>query len=197
MSRWPGLVRRLALVGLLSLAGAGGLAAQGAGWGRGAGGAGPGAGFLRDSLSATGPVELLLAHSDSIGLSQEQVRTLETIAGRLREENAPLIQALLDARAELQPLIGRHPRQMSQAERAELARQSERARPLMHEINRNTARAMVRVGAVLTAEQRRQVRQWLERSGVAGTDPPGAGPGEPQRQRNRWRGGQGGGGSAP
>jgi hypothetical protein len=154
---------------------------QGAGQGRGPG---PGAGqdarggvvppFLRDSLPGAGPIGLLLDRRDSLGLSEAQVRALQDIAATLHQQNAPLIEALLESRRQLQPLLGMRPRDMAPAQRAHFARHAERARPVMQQVQRNNARAMNRVGQVLTAPQKRQLRLWLQQGEV-----PGARPGPP------------------
>jgi hypothetical protein len=163
---------------------------------QGPGQRGPGPAILLDSLPDAGPVELLLARADSLHLSPAQVRALQQIAAALRQRNAPLVAQLLDTRRELQPLIGLHPREMTPAQRQHFAQHAGRARPVMQQVRRNNVQAMARIGAVLTPEQKVQVRIWLLESGMVDALPPGGPP--PGRLRQRLRGGGGnGGGEAP
>jgi hypothetical protein len=162
----------------------------GAGPFAGAGRGGPGA-MLEDSLSGPGPIELLLGRRDALGLSEAQVRDLERIAASLRRQNAPLIRELLERRRQLQPLIGMRPRDMAPAQRALIARHAERARPIIQQVQRNNARAMNRVGQVLTVPQKQQLRTWLQQPELHD-----AAPGDQQRLRMRGPGGLDGAGGA-
>jgi Spy/CpxP family protein refolding chaperone len=211
---WQASIRSCGAAALAVLLIAGTASAQARGAGPGLGpGAGPGAGqvrgfgpgagpfagdgrggtgaMLEDSLSGPGPIELLLGRRDALGLSEAQVRDLEDIAESLRRQNAPLIRALLERRRQLQPLIGMRPRDMAPAQRALFARHAERARPIMQQVQRNNARAMNRVGQVLTAPQKQQLRTWLQQSGMDR-----AAPGAQQRLRKRGPGGLDGAGGA-
>jgi hypothetical protein len=163
--------------------------AQGAGRGPGPGARGGAAGpaLLQDSLRGPGPIELLLGRRADLHLTEAQVSELERIAVWLRNQNAPLLDALLDSRRQMRPLIGMHPRDMAPAQRALFARQAERARPLIQQLQRNNARAMNRVGQVLTGPQRRQLRLWLQQSAIRDTPP-----GDQQRLRLRGPGGANG-----
>jgi hypothetical protein len=140
--------------------------------------------MLEDSLSGPGPIELLLGRRDALGLSEAQVRDLEDIAASLRRQNAPLIRELLERRRQLQPLIGMRPRDMAPAQRALFARHAERARPIIQQVQRNNARAMNRVGQVLTVPQKQQLRTWLQQPELHN-----AAPGAQQRLRMRGPGG--------
>lgn len=158
------------------------LASPAMGQGRGPGGGrGAGPALLRDSLPQGGPIDLLLVRRDTFGLTAAQVRRLETVQAELRRQNAPLIRDLLELRREVQPLIGKHPRTMSGAERAQFAQHAARARPLLQQVRENNVRAMARVGGVLTPAQKAQVRGWLQGSGLL--DREGAGP--PLRRNRR------------
>jgi hypothetical protein len=185
-----------ALAGTLLAATAGAAAAQarGQGAGQGPGQRGQGPALLLDSLPDAGPIELLLARADSLHLSPPQVRALQQIAAALRQRNAPLVARLVETRRELQPLIGLHPREMTPAQRQHFAQHAGRARPVMQQVRRNNVQAMARVGAVLTPEQKVQVRIWLLESGMVDALPPGPPPG-PLRQRLRGGGNGGAGGN--
>jgi hypothetical protein len=214
---WKALVRRLGIALLALVIAAGSASAQGRGQGRGPG-RGPGAGprqesappavrpdsrplsgaragtgpaLLADSLPGTDAIGLLLLRRDSLQLTPSQVDALEQISTSLQLRNAPLVGALLEIRRELQPLIGRHPRDMSSAERQRFAREAERARPLMARLQQNNVAAMAEVGDVLTAPQKLAVRRWLQDSGMLEGGGRGAATGEPLRLRNR-RGSGGG-----
>lgn len=176
------------LITALLLAFAGPAAGQGRGPG---GGRGAGPALLRDSLPQAGPIDLLLARRDTFGLTAAQVRRLETVQAELRAQNAPLIHDLIALRREVQPLIGRHPRDLSSSERELFARHAARARPLLQQVQQNNVRAMARVSDVLTPTQKREVRVWLEGSGLLEQGQPG------QRRRNRWGQERGGSGVAP
>jgi hypothetical protein len=166
-TRWSLVVRACALVGaaLLLFADAG--AAQG-GQGRGRAPGGPGPALLRDSLPAGGPIELLLARRDSLQLTAAQVRELDRLGAELQRQNAPHVERMLELRRELQPLVGMHPRDMSEAQRAQFQRRAAHARPLMERVQENNRRAMERVSEVLTPEQKQRVRTWLQGEGMLG-----------------------------
>jgi hypothetical protein len=157
---------------------------QGRSPGAGAGVRGAGPMLLRDSIPDQGPIELLLVRSDTFQLSASQILSLQNLATRLAEQNAPLIQGLLEVRREIQPLMGTRPRDMTPEQRALFARQATRARPLMQQIHRNNVSAMARVSELLTPPQKRNVRRWLNESGLL--EGPGAASGlGSQRRHNR------------
>jgi hypothetical protein len=150
-------------------------------------GAGPA--LLQDSLAAGDPIHLLLLRGDSLQLASAQVRALESISAALHHRNAPLIDSLLDMRRDIQPLIGRHPRDMSDQERERFALQAERARPLMAQLHANNVGAMAEVGAILTPAQKVAVRRWLQASGLLESAGYGGPTHEPLRRRLRRGGG--------
>ncbi|NJD09045.1 MAG: hypothetical protein FIB01_00920 [Gemmatimonadetes bacterium] len=128
--------------------------------GRGMGGQGPA--LLRDSLPGRGPIQLLLAQRDSVALTPAQVKQLQQLDSELQQQNAPLVQSMLELRRELQPLIGMRPRDMTAAQREQFAKQAARARPIMQQVQENNRRAMERVSTLLTAAQKRWVRDRLQ-----------------------------------
>ena len=161
------------LVALAVLADAGAAQARGQGMGRGRGPGGQGAGgqgpaLLRDTLPGRGPIELLLAQRDSLGLSAGQVAQLQHLDAELQERNAPLVRTLLELRREVQPLVGLHPRDMTPAQRQQFASRAARARPVMQQVQDNNRRAMEQVSELLTPEQKRRVRERLRGPGAAG-----------------------------
>jgi hypothetical protein len=158
----------LVAIALLVLADSGAAQRGGQRQGRGPGRDGGGPALLRDSLPGRGPIELLLAGRDSLGLTRSQLTQLERINAELQEQNAPHVRSMLELRRELQPLIGMHPRDMSPAQRAQFQKQAGRARPIMQQMHESNRRAMERVSELLTSEQKRRVREWLEGSRVAG-----------------------------
>jgi len=169
-SRWGHALRACAVATLALLLLAGGTTAQGQGQGQGQGrGRGPGPGgqgpaLLRDTLPGRGPIELLLARRDSLDLSAAQVTRLQQLDAALQEQNGPLVRSMLELRREVQSLVGLHPRDMSPAQRALFAKQAQRARPIMQQVQENNRRAMERVSELLTPDQKRQVREWLQNS---------------------------------
>jgi len=154
------------MLALLALADTGAAQAGGQGRGRGTGqGQGPGGqgpAFLRDSLPGRGPIELLLVQRDSLALTAAQVKQLEQLDAELQQQNAPLVQSMLELRHQVQSLIGMHPRDMTPAQRQQFAQQAERARPIMQQLQDNNRRAMERVSELLTPEQKRRLRLRLQ-----------------------------------
>ena len=161
MRRWLQVLGVMLLASLV-LAGTAAAQGQGQGQGRGRGPGGAGPSLLRDTLPGRGPIELLLARRDSIPLTPDQVRALEQLDRSLQQQNAPHVRALVELRREIQPLIGMHPRDMTTDQRAQFAKQAERARPLMAQVQQNNQRAMERVGELLTPEQKQRLRGWLQ-----------------------------------
>jgi hypothetical protein len=157
-------IRIVAALAVALLVIANGAAAQGRG--RGAQGAGPGRqggpALLRDSLPQRGPIELLLARRDSLGFTAAQVAELQRLNAALQKQNEPLVRGVVAVRRELQPFIGMHPRDMTPTQRVEFRKQAERARPLLQQIHDNNRRAMESVGQLLSAQQKRRMRMWLE-----------------------------------
>lgn len=156
------------LLALATLADAGSAQGRGQEQGRGRGPGGQGPALLRDSLPGRGPIELLLAQRDSLALTPAQVARLQELDAALQEQNAPLVRGMLELRREVQPLVGMHPRDMTAAQRAQFARQAERARPLMQQLQENNRRAMERVSELLTVGQRRRLRESLRGPGPVG-----------------------------
>jgi len=162
------------LLALLVLADAGAAQGrgQGQGRGRGPGGQGPGGqgpALLRDTLPGRGPIELLLAQRDSLGLTSSQVKQLQQLDTELQQQNAPLVRGMLELRREVQPLVGMHPRDMTPAQREQFAKQAARARPIMQQVQENNRRAMARVSELLTPEQKRRLRERLQGGRMLGT----------------------------
>lgn len=126
----------------------------------------PGPALLRAELPERGPIDLLLERRDSLRLEDAQVRQLEAIAAALQARNRPVVTALIQRRRAIQPLLGMHPRDMTPQQRAQFSRVAAGARPLLDQLQRNNLGAMERVGRVLSAEQKRLVRQWLVETGM-------------------------------
>lgn len=170
--QWRYALHSVAVAALAILMIAGTASAQGGGRGQGrrfGGGGAGGPAILRDSIPARGPIDLLLARRDSLALNDEQVSQLQRIGAELQQLNAPHVRSMLELRRELQPLIGTHPRDMTSEQRARFQKQAERARPVMEQVHENNRRAMERVSKLLSPEQKRRVREWLQGSRMMGT----------------------------
>ena len=139
-----------------------GVAAQGRGQGRGRGPGGQGPALLRDTLPGRGPIGLLLTRRDSLRLTAPQVKQLQQLDSVLQQQNSALVRDMLELRREVQPLVGLHPRDMTPAQREQFAQQAARARPIMQRVQENNRRAMERVSELLTPEQKRRLREWLQ-----------------------------------
>jgi Spy/CpxP family protein refolding chaperone len=137
-----------------------GVPAQGRGQGRGRGPGGQGPALLRDTLPGRGPIGLLLARRDSLGLTAPQVKQLQQLDSVLQQQNSALVRDMLELRREVQPRL--HPRDMTPAQREQFAQQAARARPIMQRVQENNRRAMERVSELLTPEQKRRLREWLQ-----------------------------------
>lgn len=123
-----------------------------------------------------GPMELLIQHRDSLGLTDDQVARLRDIRDRVSEANSPLVREMLEIRRDVRERLpedarerrrGRGLRDLDPELRRELRPQIERARKLLREIRMHNRRAMRAVRDVLTQEQRERVRTWMrERRGA-------------------------------
>ncbi len=132
--------------------------------GQGRGGARDVAGSARglDSIPEPGPIELLLALSDSLGLTPHQVRELEALNAELDRRNAELVAQLMEIRREVQELDSSPPRRMRARRGQVLEVHTQRAMPLVQRIQANNCAAMERVGRILTPDQRDWLRTWLQ-----------------------------------
>lgn len=110
-----------------------------------------------------GPVPKLLRHRAELGLTDEQTRRLQEIDRKMEEQNRPYVEKLIQIRREMRGRPGVRPENMTEAERAAFQSQMEAARPLWDQIRKNNHAAMHEVGEVLSAEQKAQLRELLEK----------------------------------
>lgn len=140
-------------------------------------------GELARELAGSGPVDLLLERRADVGLSAPQVERLQAVRDELAERNRPLLAELLRIRQEVRGMdapIG----EATPEERALFRSRVAEARPLLERVRLNNRRAMQRVGAILTPQQRVRVRERLrdgwQRGGTVRPRPP-------LRERSRTR----------
>lgn len=112
-----------------------------------------------------GPVEMLLRERQELGLTPEQVTQLEEIGRRMDALNRPLVTQLVEIRRRFQVEPGTPRSEMTPEQREAFQRALEEARPLIHQIREHNHAAMEEVRAVLTPEQRLQVREMLRERG--------------------------------
>ncbi|HST57680.1 MAG TPA: hypothetical protein VLK84_03260 [Longimicrobium sp.] len=115
--------------------------------------------------------ERMMRHRAELGLSDAQVRQLETIRQRLEAQNAPLRQQLATQSQRLRTERREQLQRMSpEARRAELRRlRAQRAgervpadmQPVVRQMRVNIEEAMHQAQGVLTAEQRVRARELL------------------------------------
>ncbi|HEX2080547.1 MAG TPA: hypothetical protein VHG08_22780 [Longimicrobium sp.] len=119
------------------------------------------------------PFELLLRHRDALGLTDVQVRQLETIGERLEQQNAPLRQRLVqehhrwreERRAQLERMT---PEQRREELRRMRGRRGEppvpeALRPTVYQMRLNINDAMHQAQSVLTPAQRLRAQDILRR----------------------------------
>ncbi len=109
--------------------------------------------------AAQAPGDMLLVRRAELGLTDEQVRQIEAIRSRARQENAPRVARLEEA-VEGRPT--RAMRDMSPEERQELRRQMQermqQITPLRQEIRETNRAAGEEIHALLTPEQQETLR---------------------------------------
>ena len=151
------LVSLLVGLGLPSLAGAQDLPSAGAG-------------------TPPRPLELLIEHRDSLGLTSDQLDRLGQIRERLANANEPLVNRMLTLRRRWQRERGIAQKEGGQQNQARLDRIRRAAEPIRERIQRNNRTAMQAVNRLLTREQRAQLRAIVEeRRKVDGAEAPARG----------------------
>lgn len=104
------------------------------------------------------PMELLLEHRESLGLTAGQLDRLAAIRQRLAAANEPLVNRMLELRREWQQHRRTARRGGDGQNAARLDRIRTAAEPLRSRIQRNNRTAMQAVNRLLTREQRRALR---------------------------------------
>ncbi len=121
------------------------------------------------------PLELLLEHRDSLGLTADQLARLDEIRQELAARNEPLIDRMLRLRNEWQEA-----RRSARSGAGRLERIRTAAEPIRARIQRHNREAMQAVRRMLTPAQREHLRDIVEErrapprdgpAGVAGTPP--------------------------
>lgn len=112
-----------------------------------------------------GPVEVLLTNRTQLGLTAAQVARLEQIEREMEEANRAPVMRLIELRREGRAVRG--PRgsregELTDAQRQALGKLMEEARPLLAQIRVSNRAAMGKVGAVLTPEQKTQLRGLIQ-----------------------------------
>jgi len=108
---------------------------------------------------------------DGLGLSADQKTKIKGILSKMREENAPLRQQLM------QMTGGKMPRDMSQAERDSLR---PKIQPIRQKMMENGRKAHEQIDAILTPDQRTKLQakmhemrgHWREHAGMEGQGAP-------------------------
>jgi hypothetical protein len=132
----------------------------------------------------------LLQHRAELGLTDNQIGTLQQIAQRLEQQNEPLLQQLRDAGIPVRRERRDGVREMTPEQRRELRQRMETHRPTLMQLRQNTNTAMQQARDVLTAEQQERMREIMrqrsteireQRQGARdGTGPRGQGPRAPR-----------------
>jgi hypothetical protein len=109
------------------------------------------------------PMELLLEHRESLGLTAEQLDRLAAIRRRLAAANDPLVNRMLELRREWQQQRRAARRGGNGEDAARLDRIRAAAQPIHTRIQRNNRTAMQAVNRLLTREQRTELRAIVEK----------------------------------
>jgi hypothetical protein len=116
----------------------------------------------RGALGARSPIAMVLARGADLKLSADQTAKLRAIDAELTRQNDPL-------RQQLQQLRPAGAAGAAAAQRAQLTReQREQLQSVMKQMRKNDKSAMDRAQAVLTREQKAQVKQLAAQRGGAG-----------------------------
>lgn len=135
--------------------------------GRGMGMRGGMMGMLRN------PVQLLVDSAQSLGLSADQVRQLQGIAGQLDDQNRVPLDSLQAHRGEMGGMRGGG--EPTPEQRATM----ERLRPYMMQLRDNDRQAIERAMAVLTPDQQARVRAMMPQRRMGEGGRPGGPPPQP------------------
>jgi hypothetical protein len=121
------------------------------------------------------PFELLLEQQTALGLTTEQLNSLDRIRERLTRANAPLVTRMLALRRQWQRGSRRELQDVTPQEAKRLEQIRAAAESVRSRIQRNNQTAMRAANRLLTAEQRSKLRTILrERRGQgAGPESPG------------------------
>lgn len=119
----------------------------------------PAAGQRQPDRQGGDPVEMLVAISRELRLTETQVQSLREIQRRLEAANRPLVERLVEIQREVRPPSARDGRRPArEPTEAQLAA----ARPPLRRIQENNRSAMEEVNALLTSEQKRIASELLE-----------------------------------
>jgi len=140
-------------------------------------------GMMGPMMAPGGPAErplisLALRHKDKLGLSEEQVKTLEAIRAAFQEEAEKRSASLRRAEAELQELLASEPVDLAKVE-AKL----KEIETLRTELRLSRIKALEQGKAVLTPEQRKKLKTLASQ---AAGPMPGMMPGRGMEEMHRF-----------